>query len=210
MQIVKRIWFAASVLFALAAVTPAFGQTTGGVKGKVRDLKGTFIAGATIEARQGGEVVRSTRSNAKGDFVLDGLAEGMYNFAVDADGYSTGVMHNVEVKKKKVRDLGSRLMLSPDRGTQTFIRGIVFFKELLSLHGAMVELFAVNSDGSYRKVATGTSNQMGEFGFVQPGKIKRFRVKATYKGISAEKTVETESPAVYRLTLTLDLSRAEQ
>lgn len=210
MPIVKRICFAASVLFALAAVSSAIGQTTGGVKGKIRDLKGSYIAGATIEARQGGQVVRSTRSNKKGEFVLDGLAEGMYNFAVDADGYSTGVMHNVEVKKKKIRDLGSRLMLSPDRGTQTFIRGVVFFKELLSLHGATVELFAVNSDGSYRKAATGTSNQMGEFGFVQPGTIKKFRVKATYKGVSAEKIVEADSPAVYRLTLTLDLSRAEQ
>ena len=201
----------ASVLFVVAVfASGALGQGKGGLKGKVRDLKGTFVAGATVEARQGGNVIKSTTANSKGDFVLEGLSEGTYNVAVDASGYSTGVMFNVEVKKNKIRDLGSRLMLSPDRGTQNFIRGVVFFKENLSVHGASVELFAMNSDGSYRKAATGTSNQMGEFGFVQPGTIKRFKVKATYKGVSSEKIVETESPAVHRLTLTLDLSRAEQ
>ncbi len=207
----RKSQFLASVLLAVALfASAAVAQNKGGFKGKIRDLKGSFVAGATVEARQGGSVVKSTTSGSKGDFILDGLAEGTYNIAVDATGYSTGVMFNVEVKKNKVRDLGSRLMLSPDRGTQNFIRGVVFFKENLSVHGATVELFAMNSDGSYRKAATGKSNQMGEFGFVQPGTIKRFKVKATFKGVSAEKVVETESPAVHRLTLTLDLSRSEQ
>jgi hypothetical protein len=200
-----------SVLIAVIVLSSAaFAQNTGGLKGKIRDLKGSIITGATVEARQGGSVIKSTTSNSKGDFLLTGLAEGVYNIGVDANGYATGVMFNVEVKKNKVRDLGSRLMLSPDRGMQNFIRGIVFFKENLSVHGASVELFAMNSDGSYRKAAAGMSNEMGEFGFVQPGTIKRFKVKATYKGVSAEKIVETESPAVHRLTLTLNISRAEQ
>ena len=211
MPTLRRSHFIVWVLFAVALLaSSSLAQAKGGLKGKIRDLKGSLIAGATVEARQDGSVVKSTTSNSKGDFVLDGLVEGTYNLAVDADGYSTGVMFNVEVKKNKVRDLGSRLMLSPDRGTQNFIRGVVFFKENLSVHGATVELFAMNSDGSYRKAAAGKSNQLGEFGFVQPGTMKRFKVKATFKGVSAEKVVETDSPAVHRLTLTLDLSRSEQ
>lgn len=202
----------AGILLLAAYCLPpaAYSQSTGGLKGKVRSLRGDNVAGATVEARQGGKVIRSTKTNSKGDFVLDGLAEGVYNLGVDADGYSTGVMYNVEVKKKKIRDLGSRLMLSVDRGTQIFIRGAVFFQEMLSVYGATVELFAVSSDGGYRRVATGKTNEMGEFGFAQPGNIKKFRVKATFKGVSAEKEIETDSPAVYRTTLTLNLSRSEQ
>lgn len=202
----------AGILLIAASFLPtaAYAQSTGGLKGKVRSLRGDNVPGATVEARQGGKVVRSTKTNSKGDFVLDGLSEGTYNLAVDADGYSTGVMYNVEVKKNKTRDLGNRLMLSVDRGTQIFVRGIVFFREMLSVYGATVELFAIGSDGSSRKVATGRSNEMGEFGFSQPGNIKKFRVKATFKGVSAEKEIETDSPAVYRTTLTLDLSRSEQ
>lgn len=213
MRTVNRSHFIAAGVLLLAAYclpSAAYSQATGGLKGKVRSLRGDNVAGATVEARQGGKVIRSTKTNSKGDFVIDGLDEGLYNLAVDADGYSTGVMYNVEVKKKKVRDLGNRLMLSVDRGTQIFVRGAVFFKEMLSVYGATVELFAVSSAGAERKVATGTTNEMGEFGFVQPGNIKKFRIKATFKGVSAEKEIETESPAVYRTTLTLNLSRSEQ
>ena len=81
----------AGILLVVAYCLPpaAYAQTTGGLKGKVRSLRGDNVAGATVEARQGGKIIRSTRTNTKGDFVLDGLVEGVYNLALNADGYST-------------------------------------------------------------------------------------------------------------------------
>src|SRR5688572_22255836 len=98
--------FSGLLFLTILCLIPAIAQSTGGVKGKVRNLRGDRIADATITARQNSQDVRSVKSNAKGEFVLDGLEIGTYNIIVDAAGYSTGIKNNVEIKRNKVVDLG--------------------------------------------------------------------------------------------------------
>jgi hypothetical protein len=117
------------------------------------------------------------------------------------------VLYNVEVKKKKIRDLEGRLILTADQGTQVIIKGSVFDREGRSLTAAEIKLEKLNSDGTARKLGTAMSTVSGEFTFRQPEGAAKFRVTATYKGKSASKEIEVDTAAIYRLAISLDVSR---
>jgi uncharacterized GH25 family protein len=188
------------------AFLPVYGQT-GGVKGRVKNMNGDGISNATITARQNSQDVASTKSNSKGNFVLDGLKEGTYNIAFDAKGYATGVKFRVEVKDGKIRDLGGNLILMTDRGSQTLVQGSVFYKDGTSVAGAKVEVERIESDGSRRKIGTYYSNEIGEFSFRQPQEAQKFRITASHRGVSATKDIDVESANVFRMAISLDLTR---
>jgi len=199
---------AAAVL--LLAAFSAYAQSSGGVKGKVRTTNGGGIAGATVTARQKGNDIKTATANAKGEFLLDGLDSGLYNLVFDANGYSSGVLYNIEVKKNKVQDLGERLMLSTDKGTQVIVNGSVFYKEGTSVTAAKIELEVVNSDGSTKKLSSGYTSSNGEFTFrLKPGTAK-LRVTAKFNGVTGSKDIEVSEAAIYRLAITLDISRSDK
>lgn len=208
---IKNLAAAAVVVLAALCLLPSVSaQSTGGVKGKVRASNGVGIAGATVTARQKGDDVRSATANGKGEFVLDGLEAGLYNLVFDAGGYSSGVLYNIEIKKKKIQDLGERLMLSTDKGTQVIVNGSVFFREGTSVTAAKVELEQVNSDGSTKRLGNGYTSSNGEFTFrLKPGTAK-LRLTAKFNGTTASKEIEVSEAAIYRLAITLDLSRTEK
>jgi hypothetical protein len=193
----------ALTLFVLSS--PA--QTLGGVKGKVRDWNGNGVADISVSARQKGADVKSVRSGKDGNFVLDGLAPGTYNIAFDGEGYSTGVLYNVEIKAGKIRGLSDRLLLTRDRGSMVYLKGIVFYRDSTSLAGADVELYSVSADGSVKKLFATTSNEMGDFEFPAVKVIQRLRVKATFKGVSETKDVDVTQPQVYRTSITVPVDR---
>jgi hypothetical protein len=193
--------------FALFLCVSAMAQNTGGVKGKVRDWNGKGVSGITVAARQKGVEVKTVKSRAGGDFVLDGLTPGLYNIAFDGEGYSTGVLYNVEVKSGKVRGLSNNLLLTRDRGSQVFVKGIVFFRDNSSLEGADVELYVVNDDGTVRKIGATRSDVMGDFSFPAVNVIKKMRVKASYKGVTETRDIDVIQPQVYRTTIILPMDR---
>jgi hypothetical protein len=190
-------------LFVFSALAAA--QSTGGVKGKVRDPGGSGIAGATVTARQNGKDLKTTRADSKGDFLLAGLESGRYNLVFEAQGYSLGVLYNVEIKKNKTSDLGDRLILTADRGNQIFIKGSVFTKEGVSVPGAKVEIQRVDSNGDTRRLGNTYTDAGGEFTYRVPGAGK-LRITATFRGVSSSKDIDVDDPAVYRLAIALDLS----
>lgn len=198
------------LLTAFCLPPTANGQSTGAVKGKVKNINGDGIGNATITARLGGKDVRTTRSNNKGDFLLDGLDAGTYNIVFDARGYGAGVKYSVEIKSGKTKDLGGNLILLIDRGTQVIVNGSVYYKDGTSLAGAEVRIERINSDGSVRKMSTGYTSESGEFTFRQPEGKAKFRITATHKGVSATKEVEVDAAAVYRLAISLELDREKQ
>ncbi|MDQ3712375.1 MAG: carboxypeptidase-like regulatory domain-containing protein [Acidobacteriota bacterium] len=194
------------LLFAFcSALTLA--QNTGGVKGKVRTTKGEGIAAATITAKQKDEDVKSTTSDAKGNFVLENLKDGTYNLVFTKNGFSSGVMYNVEVKKKKISDLGERLVLTIDQGTQVIIKGSVFAADGRSVGGAEIKVERISSDGSIKKLGSSLSSYSGEFTFKFPQGAAKYRVTASAKGASASKELEVDSAAIYRLAITLDSTK---
>lgn len=190
-------------LFAFSTVL-ALAQETGGVKGKVRTAKGDGIASATVTARQSGEDVKSTASDAKGNFVLENLKPGNYNIVFNKNGYSSGVLYNVEVKRKKISDLGERLVLSVDQGTQVIIKGSVFAADGRSVGGAKIEIERISGDGSVKKVGSSVSTYSGEFTFRFSEGAAKYRITASMKDSTASKEVEVGSAAIYRLAITIN------
>ena len=182
----------------------ASAQETGGVRGKVRTAKGEGIASATVAARQNGEDVKTTTADEKGYFTLENLKAGNYNLFFSKSGYSSGVMYNVEVRKKKVNDLGERLVLMTDQGTQVIIKGSVFNPDGRSVGGAEVKIEKVLSDGSFKKVGSYVSTYSGEFTFRFAEGTAKYRITATVKGASASKHIEVDSAAIYRLAINLE------
>ena len=198
---------AVTVLFSAAAVSA---QSTGGVKGKVKNMAGGSIRGATITARQNSQDIRSVVSNDKGEFSLKGLSAGTYNIVFDAKGYSTGIKFGVEVKSDKTVDLGDRLIMQVDRGTQVIVRGSVFFKDGTSVTAAKVAVEEIGTDGSTRKVGTIMTNIFGEFEFRRPEGAAKYRMTAQYRDAKATKELAVDSAAIYRLAITLDIPRQEK
>lgn len=207
MKIRSKIVFFASLIVALS-FSSALAQDTGGVKGKVRTTKGDGIASATVTARQNGEDLKSVTADANGEFVLEGLKPGNYNLVFSKSGYGSGVLYNVEVKKKQTRDLGGRLILTVDQGTQVIIKGSVFAPDGRSVGGAEIKIERVSSDGSTKKVGSSTASYSGEFTFRFPeAGAAKYRITASIKDATASKEVEVDSAAIYRLAITLDAKR---
>jgi hypothetical protein len=197
-----------SILFILISAfssVAAFAQDTGGIKGKVRTTRGDGISGVTITARQNGEDVKSVASDNGGKFVLNNLKAGIYNIVFTKNGYSSGLKYDVEVRKGKVGDLGDRLILTVDQGTQVIIKGSVFNEGGRSVSGAEVKFERISGNGSAQKIGSIYTNESGEFTFRQPEGAAKFRVTALAKGASASKVVEVSSAAIYRLALTLEV-----
>ena len=117
------------------------------------------------------------------------------------------MLYNVEVKDDKVRDLGNRLILTIDQGTQVIIKGSVFDPNGRSVGGAKVEIERVMSDGSTKKAGSGYASYSGEFTFRFPEGANKFRITASAKGAKASEEVEVDSAAIYRLALTLNTEK---
>lgn len=182
---------------------------SGGVKGKVRNAKGDGIAEVSVTARKNGKDVKKATTDAGGEFVLSGLETGNYNLVFGRDGYSSGTLYNVEVKKNKIRDVGGKLILTIDRGTQVIIVGTVFDENGRSIAGAKIDIEKILSDGSTKKFDSiytssgGDVSARGEFTFRFPQGAAKFRVTASVKDVSASKEIEVSSAAIYRLAITL-------
>ena len=195
--------FLLGLILAFSGVT-ATAQETGGLKGKVRTLKGDGIASAIVTARLNGEDVKSATADADGNFVLENLQAGNYNVVFSKNGYSSGVLYNVEVKKKKTRNLGERLILSVDQGTQIIIKGSVFAADGRSAGGAKVVIEQLSSDGSVKKVGSSIANYSGEFTFRFSEGASKYRVTASSRDSTASKEIEVTSAAIYRMAITLN------
>jgi len=197
-------------LFLLFLAASSLAQSTGALKGRVRSGSGNGIANASIVVRFDGKDVKSATTDSKGRFEIGGLSSGKYNLVIDAKGYSTGVKYDVEVRSGTLRDLGDRLILSTDQGTLVIIKGSVFYKEGTSLSGAKVELEKVNGDGSTERVASGLSTYTGEFTFRRPESAAKYRITAKFNGASGSKDIDVDMAAIYRLAITLDVSRTQK
>ncbi len=198
----RRISLAA-LLVCLGAFA-AVAQSTGGAKGKVRNMNSDGIPNATISARQEGVDLKSVKSDAKGNFMLDGLEPGIYNLAFEAKGYSAAVQYKVEIKAGKIRDLGDRLILMVDRGSRIILRGSVFFSTGHSAPGAKVIIERSNGDGSFRKLGEVMADSIGDFSYSMPEQNAKIRIRASLKDAKGTKEIDVDSAMVYRVAVSLD------
>jgi 5-hydroxyisourate hydrolase-like protein (transthyretin family) len=193
------------VLIAAVSCVSAFAQETGGIKGKVRTTRGDGISGVTISARQNGEDIKTITTDGGGKFVLENLKTGIYNIVFTKNGYSSGLKYDVEIRRGKIGDLGDRLILTVDQGTQVIIKGSVFNQDGRSLAGVEVKIERLAENGSAQKIGSVYTNVSGEFTFRQPEGAAKFRLTASAKSAAASKEVEVSSAAIYRLAITLSV-----
>ncbi|MCW5959716.1 MAG: carboxypeptidase regulatory-like domain-containing protein [Pyrinomonadaceae bacterium] len=198
----KNLVFTIAVIVLAAAGT--FAQT-GGLKGKVRTSDGDSLPGATITVRQVGEDLKSVKTDKSGKFLMEGLKPGKYNVVFSKNGYSTGLMYNIEVASKKTRDLGDRLILTVDQGNLVIINGSAYNQHGFALYGAKVKIEEVFSDGSTKKLDTGYTSRSGEFTFKYPEKVTKYRVTVSAKGAEESKEIEVEEAAIYRVAISLTI-----
>jgi Carboxypeptidase regulatory-like domain len=191
----------------VVAATLGIAQSTGGVKGKIRNASGEGISGVEVTARRDSVDVRSVRSGRKGDFTLSGLEPGIYSFVFDGPGYNSAIKYNIEIKGNKTVDLGDRLVLVVDKGTLVIVQGSVFFKDGRSVTGAKVSVEKVGPDGTTSEITTVYTNIYGEFVFRQPPGNAKFKMTAKYKDTTASKEIEVDSAAIYRLAISLDTNK---
>lgn len=201
----------AGFLFLIACLlSPALGQATGGVKGKIRNMNGDSIAGATVTARRDQKDAGSARSAKNGEFVLDGLEPGTYNVVIEAKGYATGIKYDVQVKPGKPRDLGGNLLLQADRGSQVIIRGSVFYKDGTSVPACDVEVALVGASGETKALTTLTSGYSGEFSYRRPEGKATYRFTSKCHGVTASRDVAVDSAAIYTTSVLLPITRGEK
>ena len=88
-----------SVICILVISTAVLAQTTlGTITGRVLDSSCAAIAGAVIAATNNGTaVVYRTKTNEAGNYVLQQLAVGSYELAVEAKGFRKFVRKNIEL-----------------------------------------------------------------------------------------------------------------
>lgn len=196
-----------AALAALVFAVPLLAQDTGSIKGKVRTQKGDGIPGVTITVRQDGKDLRSEKTDKDGKFQMSGLRSGIYNVVFEKNGYSGGVLYDVEVRRKKTNNLGDRLVLTIDQGTLVIIEASVFNENGFVLPGARVIVEEVAEDGTRKEVDDGYSSGDGDVIFRFREKTVKYRVTASLKGISAFKEVEVASAGIYRTAISIDLSK---
>jgi tetratricopeptide (TPR) repeat protein len=83
----RVLLLACAVFVAFAVALPAAAQSTGMVKGQVVDVKGQPVEGAkiTIEYKDGGGRIYSTKTNKKGEYTQIGLTPGNYKVTADKE-----------------------------------------------------------------------------------------------------------------------------
>ena len=179
--------------------------TTGGVSGRVRVDSGASASGVSVKVRRGEEEVAETKTNAKGEFEVRGLAPGSYGLTFRKAGLQVGKIEDVNVRAGKTASLKDNLFLGLDEGSLALLRGSVFNVDGKSMIGARVELARIESDGALKKLDSRVSNTTGSFGFKLPPERARYRLTVKADGAqTASQDVEVDGPAIYRVAVTLN------
>src|SRR6516225_11757457 len=88
----RALWLTAcAAALALAMAAPATAQSTGMVRGVVKDAQGQPVDGATVKIDMAAGTSRhfETKSNKKGEFVQIGLPPGDYKVVAEKDKVSS-------------------------------------------------------------------------------------------------------------------------
>jgi len=200
---IHNLALVALTMTLFVAVSLAQDHSTGGLKGKVRVEKGS-AAGVSIVVRQGDREVTHVTTSSGGDFLVTGLAPGVYALTFRKAGLSVATIETINVKAGKPTSLSDRLYLTVDEGSIAFIKGSVFSDSGRSLPNARVELARVLQDGSLKKIDGRVTNETGQFSFRLTPDAAKYRLTAKADHMAAAtKDVEVDGPVVYRVALSL-------
>ena len=117
-----------TLLAAILLATTAFAQdrTTGGIKGKVRAKGQGPVSGVSVTVRRHEREVASGVTDSKGEFLIKGLAPGIYGLMFRKEGLSVGTLEDIQVKAGKTSALPDRLILTENEAAIARLWSSVF------------------------------------------------------------------------------------
>ena len=188
------------LLFSIACL--AQDKRTAAIKGKVRVEQGSPGGVSVILLQEDREVTRGA-TDKKGEFVIAHVAPGLYTVTFRKPGLAVSSIASLDLKAGKTRVLHD-LVLGIDEGSIAFLRGSVFTESGRSVPGVRVELAKIVGENSLQKIDARVTGETGEFVFRLSPETAKYRVTVKAAGAEpASKDVEVDSPAVYRVALTL-------
>ena len=196
----------AAILLAGAAASSSFAQdrATGSIKGKVRLENKREAAGVTVTVHQGEREVAQATTDAKGAFVVNGLAPGLYGLTFRKPGLSVGALEGVEVKAGKTKSLPDRLFLTVNEASIARLAGSVFTEGGRSFPGVPVELSRVGADGAAKKIDGRLTSESGQFVFKLSPDKATYRVTIKPEGSEPQtKEVEIDGALIYRVAFSV-------
>ena len=108
-RLLKSISFGALLLVALT-FTAAAQQTTGNVRGVVKDPTGAVVPGAKVTLRDAKtNTAITTQSNGAGEYEFKTVPVGDYQIAVEAAGFKTLTLNEVRVQLNQTTDVAAAL-----------------------------------------------------------------------------------------------------
>ncbi|HEX8891573.1 MAG TPA: carboxypeptidase-like regulatory domain-containing protein [Pyrinomonadaceae bacterium] len=192
------------ITLLLAATASAQDRSTGGIKGKVRAKGQGTVTGVSVTVRQHDREVARAVTDGKGEFVINGLAPGIYGLTLHKEGLSVGTLEDIQVKAGKTTGLPDHLVLTENEASVARLWSSVFNEGGLSIPNVRIELSRVEGDGTARKIDGRLTNESGQAVFrLSPNKATyRITVKAEGKEPQS-KDVEIDGAAVYRVAFTI-------
>lgn len=197
-----------AALFAVLLLTAgaALGQdsSTGAIKGKVRVKGQGPTAGIAVSVRQNEREVANAVSDDKGEFLIKGLAPGIYGLTLRKTGLSLGTLDNIEVKAGKTKSLSDRLVLTTNEAADARLWSSVFNEGGYSMPGVRLELARLASDGTPKKIDGRMTNESGQAVFrLSPDKAT-YRITVKLEGAPDQiKDIEIDGAMVYRIAFTI-------
>src|SRR5688572_323784 len=121
---IVAIVFGILLMTAGAAVAQVTG--TGNIKGKVKAKGQGPLPDVAVSVRQSDREVAGAVTDSKGEFLIKGLAPGLYELTFRKTGLSVGSLEHVEVKAGKTKSLPDRLILTPNEASTARLWSSVF------------------------------------------------------------------------------------
>jgi len=191
----------------LAATASAQDTGTGNIKGKVKVKGEGPTADVAVSVRQKDREVASAVTNTKGEFLVKGLAPGLYELTFRKTGLSVGSLEHVEVKTGKTKALPDRLVLTPNEASTARLWSSVFDEGGYSVRGARLELARLEADGAPKKIDGRLTNESGQAVFKLSPEKAMYRVTVKLDGGTTQaRDVEIDGAMVYRVAFTVQRS----
>jgi hypothetical protein len=200
----KTIVALLAIVLLTAGAAIAQDRSTGAIKGKVRVKGHGPTAGIAISVRRNEREVAHAVSDDKGEFLITGLAPGIYNLTLRKTGLSLGTLDNIEVKAGKTKSLSDRLILTANEAADARLWSSVFNEGGFSMRGVRLELARLNADGTPKKIDGRLTNESGQAVFrLSPDKAT-YRITVKLEGMADQtKDVEIDGAMVYRVAFTI-------
>lgn len=200
----KIVAIVLGILLMTAGAAVAQETGTGNIKGKVKAKGQGPLPDVAVSVRQNDREVAGAVTDSKGEFLVKGLAPGLYELTFRKPGLSVGSLEHVEVKAGKTKSLPDRLFLTPNEASTARLWSSVFDEGGYIIRGARLELSRLEANGVPRKIDGRLTNESGQAVFKLSPEKAMYRITVKIDGGTTQvKDVEIDGAMVYRVAFTV-------